>query len=312
MTRERKTQGKQTRKRTNTTDAGNTRRWRSVRHQIDALDVATFDAIANTKSPLLDATMPRLTRAADRFGAELKRSFRLASQPEGCVADDRTGLLFMGEEDRGVWVADADASRPAVPRMVLPVGDVLHTGDFKLDPDVGTGAGIVSDLERVERAGKEGVLLLISDSTNAERPGHTPSEAVIAENLEEIIKGCRGRVFLTTFASNVHRIQNVLHIAHRQGRRVVMEGRSMLKYAQVAQQVQTAVRAEAEIDDRDVRRRGRRKLERLAREAGERAVIEVCAGAAPLKGTCVSGRPVLRRKSSVSRWFGVATGLPSS
>lgn len=66
MTRERKTQGKQTRKRTNTTDAGNTRRWRSVRHQIDALDVATFDAIANTKSPLLDATMPRLTRAADR------------------------------------------------------------------------------------------------------------------------------------------------------------------------------------------------------------------------------------------------------
>ncbi|MDN4053048.1 phytase [Massilia sp. YIM B02763] len=68
----------------------------------------------------------RITRAADRFGAELKRSFRLASQPEGCVADDRTGLLFMGEEDRGVWVADADASRPAVPRMVLPVGDVLH------------------------------------------------------------------------------------------------------------------------------------------------------------------------------------------
>ena len=56
MTRERKTQGKQTRKRTNTTDAGNTRRWRSVRHQIDALDVATFDAIANTKSPLLDAS----------------------------------------------------------------------------------------------------------------------------------------------------------------------------------------------------------------------------------------------------------------
>lgn len=66
MTRERKTQGKQTRKRTNSTDAGNTRRWRSVRHQIDALDVATFYAIANTKSPLLDATMPRLTRAADR------------------------------------------------------------------------------------------------------------------------------------------------------------------------------------------------------------------------------------------------------
>ncbi|WP_162865512.1 ribonuclease J [Deinococcus wulumuqiensis] len=119
--------------------------------------------------------------------------------------------------------------------LKTPVGDVLHTGDFKLDPDVGTGTGIVSDLERVERAGKEGVLLLISDSTNAERPGHTPSESVIAENLEEIIKGCRGRVFLTTFASQVYRIQNILDIAHRQGRRVVMEGRSMVKYAQAAQ-----------------------------------------------------------------------------
>lgn len=68
----------------------------------------------------------RITRNGGRFGAELKRRFRLASQPEGCVADDRTGLLFMGEEDRGVWVVDADASRPAVPRMVLAVGDVLH------------------------------------------------------------------------------------------------------------------------------------------------------------------------------------------
>nr|WP_314541109.1 phytase [uncultured Massilia sp.] len=68
----------------------------------------------------------RITRAAGRFGAELKRSFRLASQPEGCVADEKTGLLFMGEEDRGVWVASADAAQPAAPRMVLPVGDVLH------------------------------------------------------------------------------------------------------------------------------------------------------------------------------------------
>ena len=66
---------------------------------------------------------------------------------------------------------------------------------------------------------------------------HNLTLAEIARNLEGVVANCRGRVFLTTFASNVHRIQNVLHIAHRQGRRVVMEGRSMLKYAQVAQQV---------------------------------------------------------------------------
>ena len=119
--------------------------------------------------------------------------------------------------------------------LTTPVGRVVHTGDFKLDEEPADGK--TSDLARLEQAGKEGVLLLISDSTNAERPGHTPSEAEIARNLEGVIAGCRGRVFLTTFASNVHRIQNVLHIAHRQGRRVVMEGRSMIKYAQVAQQL---------------------------------------------------------------------------
>lgn len=119
--------------------------------------------------------------------------------------------------------------------LTTPVGRVVHTGDFKLDEEPADGK--TSDLARLEQAGKDGVLLLISDSTNAERPGHTPSEAEIARTLEGVIAGCRGRVFLTTFASNVHRIQNVLHIAHRQGRRVVMEGRSMIKYAQVAQQL---------------------------------------------------------------------------
>lgn len=68
----------------------------------------------------------RITRADGRFGATLLRSFRFASQPEGCVADDRRGLLFAGEEKRGVWVVDADGARPAAPRMVLPVGALLH------------------------------------------------------------------------------------------------------------------------------------------------------------------------------------------
>ncbi|WP_189006926.1 ribonuclease J [Deinococcus malanensis] len=117
--------------------------------------------------------------------------------------------------------------------LTTPVGQVLHTGDFKLDEEPSDGQ--LSDLGRIEQAGKEGVLLLISDSTNAERPGRTASEAEVARNLESVIANCKGRVFMTTFASNVHRIQNVINIAHRQSRRVVMEGRSMLKYAQVSQ-----------------------------------------------------------------------------
>ncbi|GGM03531.1 ribonuclease J [Deinococcus aerophilus] len=117
--------------------------------------------------------------------------------------------------------------------LTTPAGRIVHTGDFKLDEHPSDGQ--LSDLGKIEQAGKDGVLLLISDSTNAERPGRTMSEAEVARNLEDVIAGCKGRVFMTTFASNVNRIQNVINIAHRQSRRVVMEGRSMLKYAQVSQ-----------------------------------------------------------------------------
>ncbi|GGL17332.1 ribonuclease J [Deinococcus radiotolerans] len=117
--------------------------------------------------------------------------------------------------------------------LTTPAGVVMHTGDFKLDEEPSDGK--LSDLARIEQAGKDGVMLLLSDSTNAERQGRTSSEADVARNLETLISGLKGRVFLTTFASNVHRVQNVINIAHRQRRRVVMEGRSMIKYAQVAQ-----------------------------------------------------------------------------
>ncbi|WP_027481066.1 ribonuclease J [Deinococcus pimensis] len=114
-----------------------------------------------------------------------------------------------------------------------PAGKVVHTGDFKLDQHPTDGK--TSHLAKIAQAGADGVLLLISDSTNAERPGHTISEAEIAENIEKIVRNARGRVFLTTFASHIHRIQNVIAIAEKYGRRVILEGRSMVKYAQVAQ-----------------------------------------------------------------------------
>jgi ribonuclease J len=117
-----------------------------------------------------------------------------------------------------------------------PAGNIVHTGDFKLDNFPSDGK--LSQLEKLAAAGDEGVMLLISDSTNAERPGTTPSEADIALGIEEVVAQAKGRVFITTFASQIHRLQNIIHIAEKHRRKVIMEGRSMLKYSQVATQLE--------------------------------------------------------------------------
>lgn len=116
-----------------------------------------------------------------------------------------------------------------------PAGTIVHSGDFKLDPHPADGK--VSQLDKLAAVGQEGVLLLISDSTNAERPGTTPSELEIAQNIEAIVAEAKGRVFITTFASHIHRTQNIVNIAEKYRRRVVLEGRSMVKYASAAQQL---------------------------------------------------------------------------
>ncbi|MER3425832.1 MAG: RNase J family beta-CASP ribonuclease [Thermus sp.] len=118
--------------------------------------------------------------------------------------------------------------------MILrtPVGTIVHTGDFKLDPTPIDGK--VSHLAKLAQAGAEGVLLLIADSTNAERPGYTPSEMEIAKELDRVIGRAPGRVFVTTFASHIHRIQAVIWAAEKYGRKVAMEGRSMLKFSRIA------------------------------------------------------------------------------
>ncbi len=116
-----------------------------------------------------------------------------------------------------------------------PIGNVIHTGDFKLDQNPADGK--TSHLEKISKAGADGVMLLISDSTSAEKMGLTPSEADVAAELEKIISKAAGRVFVTTFASHIHRIQNIISIAEKYNRRVVMEGRSMHKYAEIAQEL---------------------------------------------------------------------------
>jgi ribonuclease J len=115
-----------------------------------------------------------------------------------------------------------------------PVGTVVMTGDFKIDTTAKDG---MIDLTRFGELGNAGVLALLCDSTNVERQGYTPSENVVAESLDRQFKGCDQRIIVTTFASNMHRIQAVLATAHRYGRKVAVTGRSMENMLKVAQEL---------------------------------------------------------------------------
>ncbi|HEX9400639.1 MAG TPA: ribonuclease J [Anaeromyxobacter sp.] len=114
-----------------------------------------------------------------------------------------------------------------------PQGTILHSGDFKIDPrPVG---GPAMDLARIEALGREGVRLLLSDSTNAERAGTSLSESEVGAALEETFERARGRVLVACFASNIHRIQQVANAARALGRRVALLGRSMEANFRLAQ-----------------------------------------------------------------------------
>jgi ribonuclease J len=106
-----------------------------------------------------------------------------------------------------------------------PVGVIIHTGDYKIDTTPISGAMI--DLARFGELGNKGVLALLQDSTNVERPGYSISESKVGERFDELFRGCTTRILVTTFASNVHRIQQVINCAAKYGRRVAVTGRSM-------------------------------------------------------------------------------------
>ena len=106
-----------------------------------------------------------------------------------------------------------------------PIGTVVHTGDFKIDSTPIQGGMI--DLARLGELGKKGVLALLCDSTNVERPGFTKSERCVGASFDALFRGCQQRIIVTTFASNVDRIQQVISVAAKYGRKVAVTGRSM-------------------------------------------------------------------------------------
>ncbi len=116
-----------------------------------------------------------------------------------------------------------------------PAGLMVHSGDFKFDHTPIDGQ--VTDFPTLARLGDEGVRCLICDSTNAERPGYTGSERLVGERMDEIFREAEGRILFTTFASNIPRIQQVMDVARKYGRKVVVVGRSMENSVQVSQEM---------------------------------------------------------------------------
>jgi ribonuclease J len=116
-----------------------------------------------------------------------------------------------------------------------PAGVVIHTGDFKIDNTPMNDEFF--DFQKFAAYGERGVVLLLSDSTNVERPGYTPSEREVGKNIEEIIAKSRGKVFVSTFSSNIPRLQQVADISEQAGRRLVLSGRSMINNSQIASEL---------------------------------------------------------------------------
>ena len=117
-----------------------------------------------------------------------------------------------------------------------PAGTIVHTGDFKIDYTP-MGGGMI-DLSRFAQLGDEGVLALLADSTNAGRPGYTPTEQKVTESFDNLFsKARRSRIIIATFASNISRIQQIINCAVKYGRKVAFSGRSMINYVNVAREL---------------------------------------------------------------------------
>lgn len=136
-----------------------------------------------------------------------------------------------GKVNLGVFEVEAIHVNHSIPdalalAITTPAGIILQTGDFKIDTTPIDGE--VIDLSRIARLGEKGILCLLSDSTNAQRPGFTPSERTVGESFERLFPKADGkRLIVATFASNIHRVQQIIDVAESVGRKVALSGRSL-------------------------------------------------------------------------------------
>lgn len=173
------------------------------------------------------------------FGTKLTLGLVEAKLREaGILNQTKRVLIHPKSEIRlGVFRATFFRTNHSIPDSVgicleTPEGIVVHTGDFKFDQTpVG---GQVADLAKMAEIGERGVLVLMSDSTNAERPGYTGSERLVGEAILDVFHKAKRRIVVATFASNIHRIQQVIDAAAAVGRKVTIVGRSMINVVQTA------------------------------------------------------------------------------
>lgn len=162
------------------------------------------------------------------------------AQENGMVYQPQVAELNMDTHERiqlGVFTIELVRVTHAIPESSLividtPVGRVINTGDFRLDPE--PLDDMPSDIARLKQLGDEGVLLLMSESTNANKAGRTPTEHTLVRSFDDIVRKAKGRVFTAVFSTNMNRVQMVIDTATKHGRKVALDGRSMVATAELA------------------------------------------------------------------------------
>ena len=157
------------------------------------------------------------------------------------IEDAKINVIEPGDVVKaGVFKVNFIRTTHSIPDTVAmaietPIGTVFHTGDFKIDyTPVNSGA---MDLNTIAEFGKKGILVAMSDSTNVERGGYTPSEKIVGNKFMEVFKECNSRIIVATFASNIHRVQQIVNAAALYNRKVVISGRSMVNAVNVAKEL---------------------------------------------------------------------------
>jgi ribonuclease J len=168
------------------------------------------------------------------------KTFEDASAESGLDFSPQLNVMNMDNHERlkvGAFFIELVRITHSVPEstcMVVdtPVGRIINTGDWRLDPEPLDEKP--TDAERLRQLGDEGVLLLMSDSCNTPLPGRTPTEHTLQQSFHDIIGRAEGRVFVAIFSSNMNRVQMIVNSAAASGRRVALDGRSMISYAEIA------------------------------------------------------------------------------
>ena len=190
-------------------------------------------------------TLPYLLKDLDRtvniYATKLTLGLIEGKFAEHRVKNAKLIEIKPGEEIKlGCFTVDFFAVNHSIPGAVglfiqSPAGNVLHTGDFKLDQT--PIDGVTTDFGAITRFSEQGVDLMMSDSTNAMNPNFTPSEAEVGKTLDQIISQAKGRVIIASFASHIHRMQQICDAAVKNGRKVVVTGRSMIQNTDIARRL---------------------------------------------------------------------------